>query len=583
MGDQRLLQSPLLTKLVVLFGLHFSLSAPSTATIARNIPPRGFNPCNGLQCDMARIGEQALKDLASSMVATGLAAANYSWFNLDDGIISHRDSATGELVADTTAFPSGTLLPLAKYVNSLGLQLGAYTDRGEVTCEGRPGAKGHEAQDAATWVSWGVQWLKSDSCSSSTDFSVALDEYTLMAQGLRATGVDVFFSLCGWFAGFASFSTVGVGDTWRVATDVPNLERFLQNIEGAAAASAFSGPGRGWPDVDMIGGHWSASEETLHLAFIVTIGAPLLLSFNISNSGASTLPLEAYLNPELLAIHSDDPKPAVTKFSRYYGRVSGGPVSGVTTADNPGIPLDTAVPCDSHRASFAWTPTSNGSAWGSLVSAALPGFCLGYWDTWAGACIDPLAVQLVPCTGAQSEGCPAGARTWRYNASTARLQGNFAWGGGTPSSPAPLLTWTGRVPGALYVQSEGQGGLSQEQSWVVTPAVNSTPACAVTIASRTTGQCLGAPTAISSTNVWARWLANGDVGLLFFNVGKDIANVTCDAACFDLVTAGVPHTLWAARDVLARKAAGTIDTRAGYTAVQLAPRGGTLLLRLSPA
>jgi hypothetical protein len=42
-----------------------------------------------------------------------MLAATYTWFNLDDGIISHRDPVTQQLVADTAAFPSGTLLPLA--------------------------------------------------------------------------------------------------------------------------------------------------------------------------------------------------------------------------------------------------------------------------------------------------------------------------------------------------------------------------------------------------------------------------------------------------------------------------------------
>ena len=322
--------------------------APPTAAQARLRPPRGFNPCNGLQCDMsaAGFGETALRALADSIAANGMLAAGYSWFNLDDGIVSSRD-AEGVLVADTAGFPSGTLRPLADYVNGLGLALGVYTDRGATTCEGRPGAQGHEAQDAATWVSWGARYVKSDSCASDQDYLAAASDYRKMREGLDATGEDVFFSLCAWFSGYAAFSTLSprVADAWRIGTDVPNMPRFFQNIEAAAAASAFTGPGKGWPDVDMIGGRWSADEERLHVSFIAVIGGPLLLSWNVSAPGASTLPLSAYLNAELLDIHSDDAAPSVAARGLYYQRIAGGAVTGAASANNnlAALPIDTNV------------------------------------------------------------------------------------------------------------------------------------------------------------------------------------------------------------------------------------------------
>ena len=566
--------------------LSASAEAETPAAFARRIPPRGFNPCNGLQCNMGLLGEQTLLKLAHAIAANGMLAANYSWFNLDDGIISHRDNATQQLVADTAAFPSGTLLPLATAVNALGLQLGAYTDRGTVTCENRPGAKGYEAQDAATWASWGVRWLKEDSCSSSGDFSVAAQEYGAMAAGLRASGQDVFFSLCGWFTGFASFSTLAppVGDTWRLGTDVPNMERFLQNIEAAAAASRFTGPGRGWPDMDMIGGHWSAPQETLHLAFLATIGAPLLLSWDVSDPSASTLPLSAYLNPELLAIHSDDPAPAVAARGQYYARIAGGAVTGPASAHSVGLPLDTATPCTDPRAAFSFTSSSGGN--GTLASLAQPGLCLGAWDTWAGACIDALAVQLTPC-GSSSNGCQASAQQWAYTASTGLLASALDWGGGTPR-PGPYLTHVGGVPGALYLQSQAAAAPppagqqpSEAQAWAW--QAGAAGGASISLRSAATGLCLGSPAGGAGVgNVWARWLAGGDVALLFFNAGlQAAANVTCDAACLGEAL-GSEHAQWQARDVWRQQDAGLVSVAAGYTAVGLPPQGGTLLLRLTP-
>jgi alpha-galactosidase len=73
---------------------------------------------------------------------------------LDDGWCSGRD-ASGALLADPKLFPNG-MKAVADYVHSKGLKFGIYTARGSTTCLGRPGADGHEAQDALTFAAWGV-------------------------------------------------------------------------------------------------------------------------------------------------------------------------------------------------------------------------------------------------------------------------------------------------------------------------------------------------------------------------------------------------------------------------------------------
>ena len=559
--------------------------APPTAASARAFPPRGFNPCNGLNCNMASLGEAALRSLADAIATNGMLAANFSWLNLDDGIVSGRD-ASGALVADATGFPSG-IRALADYANARGLALGAYTDRGTTTCEGRPGAKGHEAQDAATWVGWGIRWLKEDSCASSPDFTAAVADYGAMQAGLAATGADVFFSLCGWMSGFAAFSALPLGDAWRISTDVPTLARFAQNIEAAAVAADFTGPHRGWPDVDMIGGHWPADAERLHVSFIAAIGAPMLLSWDVRDAHAgATLPLSAYLNPELLAIHSDDAAPAVAARGRYYARVAGGAVTGAGTAGiaagAAALPVATGVPCDSPRAAFAWTPDAagGGGGWGTLEALGAPGMCLGLWDEWTGACIDAIAAQLVPCAG-NADGCDARALKWAVGGGGATLVTNLTWGGGTPI-PGPFLTQVGGVPTALFVEAAAPASppLPLAQAWATNLSAAS-PAGAVTTIRGGDGACLGvAAEGAGVTNVWARWLANGDVALLLFNVGTAAAPVACDAACFAQLG---PAARWAARDVWQRADAGILDAQAGFVSAPLPPGGGSLLLRLTPA
>jgi len=564
--------APLLAALAALAALSARAAALApTAADARRFPPRGYNPCNNVGCDMSALGEPRLLALMDAIAANGMRDANFTWFNLDDGIISHRDNATGALVADA-AFTGGSLAALAAHAAARGLSLGAYTDRGARTCEGRPGSAGHEAQDAATWVGWGVRWLKSDSCNASGDFVQAAAEYGLMKAGLAATGADVFLSLCGWFSGFAAFSALPLGDAWRVGTDVPSPTRFAQNVEAAAAAARFAGPGRGWPDLDMIGGAWAPTMERLHVSLIALVGAPLLLSWDVSLPAApSGLALAAYLNPELLAIHADDAAPAVAARGQYYARLAGAPATAARGVAPPTLPLDTAAPCGAARAQWAFSP--NASGWGALEAAGgAPGFCLGLWDEWGGACIDALAAQLVPCGAANaSDGCPAAAQQWAFGAD-GTLDTALSWGGNN-ARPGALLTLVGRVPGALFVQSAAPAAppFTLDQQWARAGGA---------LRNAATGLCLAPPAPAPAGNVWARWLAGGDVALLFFNFGDGAADVACDAAC--LAAAGITGVR-AARDVWARADAGAVDAAAGFVARALPGGGGSLLLRVRGA
>ena len=47
-------------------------------------------------------------------------------------------------------------------MQSKGLKLGDYSVVGVKTCPGSPGNRGYEFQDARTYASWGVNYLKYD-------------------------------------------------------------------------------------------------------------------------------------------------------------------------------------------------------------------------------------------------------------------------------------------------------------------------------------------------------------------------------------------------------------------------------------
>ena len=415
-------------------------------------------------------------------------------------------------------------------------------------------------------------------------------------------------------------------------------DRFLLTVEAIAGASLFTGPLRGWPDADLIGGQWPALQERFRASLIAVVGAPLFLSWDVRNASASTLPLAAYLNPELVAIHQVRkamPLARVARLERmvhsmrlhctnlasfpqddasasgvlggayYYRRVSGGPL----TLAIPAAPLATGLSCAGGGNETLWryTPSAGGAgqrgggaSGGSFESVALPGFCLSAWDLIpGGSCKNPIAAYLLPCnvTGGAG-GCPPSAQAWLPQGAAEGWP--IAVGYAPPQSiaqvvglnpfPGPFLSASG-VPGALFLQPWGAGrpGTLQlgAQGWATAAAADPSQPTVTTIESQVAGGgCLGAPT-FTSSNVWARWLAGGDVALLLVNMGAEPAAVVCLAVgCLDTLSAarGLPDPVggWTVRDVWLRQDSPSIGPGADFKSPILPAEGGSLLVRLSP-
>ena len=81
------------------------------------------------------------------------------YINIDDCWLAHERDRRGKLQPDATRFPSG-IKALGDYVHSKGLKFGIYEDYGNYTCAGYPGILGHLKEDADTFESWGVDYVK---------------------------------------------------------------------------------------------------------------------------------------------------------------------------------------------------------------------------------------------------------------------------------------------------------------------------------------------------------------------------------------------------------------------------------------
>jgi hypothetical protein len=126
-------------------------------------PPMGWNSWNKFACN---VSESLIREAADALVSSGMKDAGYQYVVIDDCWQVSRD-AEGNIVPDPQRFPSG-MKALADYIHSKGLKFGIYSDAGSKTCAGRPGARGYEFQDARQYAKWGVDYLKFDWCSTTT-------------------------------------------------------------------------------------------------------------------------------------------------------------------------------------------------------------------------------------------------------------------------------------------------------------------------------------------------------------------------------------------------------------------------------
>ena len=121
-------------------------------------PPLGWNSWN---CFHGNIDQEKIRGAADAMVATGLIDHGWTYINMDDRWEGERDQA-GNIQCSTKI---GDIKALADYIHGKGLKAGLYSSPGPLTCAGAAGTFQHEDQDAATYASWGMDYLKYDWCS----------------------------------------------------------------------------------------------------------------------------------------------------------------------------------------------------------------------------------------------------------------------------------------------------------------------------------------------------------------------------------------------------------------------------------
>lgn len=307
LGDLLHTAAPFAFALAIASGATPALAAQATPAL----PQMGFNNWNSTHC-RAEFNETMIRGIADKFISLGLRDAGYRYVNIDDCWANWQRDKDGRLVANPKRFPSG-IKALADYIHARGLKFGLYSSAGTSTCEplqenrGFPGGLGHEKQDAATFASWGVDYLKYDNCNNQK--VDARQRYTAMAEALRATGRPIFYSVCEWGENkpwlWAGQPPVSAG-SWRTTGDIRDtyasmLKIFKQNV----VLDRYARPGH-WNDPDMLevgNGGMTDVEYRSHFSLWSIMAAPLLIGTDLRTIKPDALKI--LLNKDVIAVDQD--------------------------------------------------------------------------------------------------------------------------------------------------------------------------------------------------------------------------------------------------------------------------------------
>jgi alpha-galactosidase len=287
-------------------------------------PPMGWNGYNhfGRNVTAALVEAEA-----RALVSSGMKAAGYEYVNLDGGWNLLQRSSTGQLQADPAEFPDG-IAPVAAYVHSLGLKFGIYASAGTTNCAGTSaGSYGHYQQDADTFASWGVDYVKFDYCDipyqdypGMTQMQVGQLLGTQMGQALEASGRPMVYDIND--ASGARDHDLDwtwapkVANMWRVTSDInDSYNSMLSHFCGCGSTpstssydlelSQYAAPG-GWNDPDMLevgNGGMTNTEDQTEFSLWAEMAAPLIAGNDLTTMSAATR--EILANRGVIAVDQD--------------------------------------------------------------------------------------------------------------------------------------------------------------------------------------------------------------------------------------------------------------------------------------
>lgn len=285
-------------------------NASTSDTELAATPPMGWGSWNHFFCDYT---DETIRAQADALVSSGMRELGYKYVEIQECIAPARDKQ-GNLIVDSKRFPHG-MKPLVDYIHSRGLKAGIYTDVGPYTCyedenEHYAGSFEHEDQDAATFASWGIDFIFEDYCNK-PEARTGRELYERMASAIQKTGRPMILYICSWGNENPWIWGHEVGQVWRtdsdlsVAPDKGEWDRVVRNFESNGRHAIFSAPG-GWNDPDMleVGNRGLTDKEARsHFSMWAISAAPLVAGNDLTNMSETTRAILS--NRDAIAIDQD--------------------------------------------------------------------------------------------------------------------------------------------------------------------------------------------------------------------------------------------------------------------------------------
>jgi hypothetical protein len=302
-------------------------------------PPMGWSSWNSFS---NTVDAQIVMEQAKAMAASGMQKAGYQYINIDEGWWLGKRDADGGFVVDEKAWPAlapgekpGDMANIVRFIHSLGLKAGIYTDAGSNGCSMYPdlgpaypnvGSEGHYEQDFLQFAKWGFDYVKVDWCGGDKENLDPAVQYAEIARAIakaeKATGHRLYLSLCEWGKQSPWTWAPHVGgieaDIWRTSGDIvdpivasgknsarkASFDKMLSNFDQGVHPEAQHTGYYNDPDMMVIGmPGLSDAQNRVHMSLWAMSGAPLLVGADLTKLSPETL--ATLTNAAVLAVDQD--------------------------------------------------------------------------------------------------------------------------------------------------------------------------------------------------------------------------------------------------------------------------------------
>jgi Alpha galactosidase A/Alpha galactosidase C-terminal beta sandwich domain len=308
--------------------------------VAIPLPPMGWSSWNSFS---NTVDSTVVMEQAKALVTSGLKAKGYDFVNIDEGWWKGQRNQHGDILVDPKQWPAlapkeqpGDMANIVRYIYSIGLRAGIYTDVGKGGCSTwwpdlgarwfGTGSEGHYDQDLRQFAAWGFDFVKVDWCGGFQEKLNPIVQYSQIAHSIAkaeaATGRTLRYSICDWSVDHAWTWAPGIADVaadmWRTSGDIvapivagtPNSERtvdfpkvvsnFKEGLHPEAQHTGYYND----PDMLVIGmPGMSESRDRVHMSLWTISGAPLLIGADVTKLDQAAL--DALTNPNAIAVDQD--------------------------------------------------------------------------------------------------------------------------------------------------------------------------------------------------------------------------------------------------------------------------------------